>query len=167
MPCSPRRRIRFVTVIGGYGFVSPGRVDITSANLAPATGARTTRFCRPFSAVRQRAARSLTGQKPALPSRHTPNAATSTASHPAFVTIAIRPSVGWDDEGYEVIWVGRKTKYFCKWGWTERPNHHHAISPSEVRYRGARVTISPSSFAKEAVEVLTPASYQPRDAFTR
>jgi hypothetical protein len=46
MPRSPRRRIRLVTVIGGYGFVRPGRVDTTSADLTPATGARTTRFCR-------------------------------------------------------------------------------------------------------------------------
>jgi hypothetical protein len=38
--------------------------------------------------------------KPALPSRHTPNAAASTASRPASVTIAIRPSVGRDGGGY-------------------------------------------------------------------
>jgi hypothetical protein len=37
---------------------------------------------------------------PALRSRHTPNAAASTASHPASVTIAIRPSVGRDGNGY-------------------------------------------------------------------
>ena len=38
--------------------------------------------------------------RPALPSRRTPNAAASTASRPASVTIAIRPSVGQDGEAY-------------------------------------------------------------------
>ena len=51
--------------------------------------------------VRLRAVdRSRAFRQPALRSRHTPNAAASTASHPASVTIAIRPSVGWDVEGY-------------------------------------------------------------------
>ena len=36
--CHRRRRIE--------GFVTPGWVDIASADLTPATGARTTRFCR-------------------------------------------------------------------------------------------------------------------------
>ena len=38
--------------------------------------------------------------KPALPSRVTPDAAASTASRPASVTIANRPSVGRDGDGY-------------------------------------------------------------------
>ncbi len=39
----------------------------------------------------------------------------STASRPAFVTIAIRPSV-WDETGRisELIWVESEAKYFCK-----------------------------------------------------
>jgi len=36
--CHRRRRIN--------GTSAPGRVDFASANLTPATGARTTRFCR-------------------------------------------------------------------------------------------------------------------------
>src|SRR4030081_3204891 len=45
--------------------------------------------------VRLRAVdRSRAFRQPALPSRHTPNAAASTASHPASVTIAIRPLCG-------------------------------------------------------------------------
>src|SRR5260370_41783591 len=47
MPPSPGRRIRLVTVIGGLKVfsrrVGPAK---TSADLTPATGARTTRFCR-------------------------------------------------------------------------------------------------------------------------
>ena len=47
MPCSPRRRIRLVTVADGLAADrKPGRVRTTSASLTPATGARTTRFCR-------------------------------------------------------------------------------------------------------------------------
>src|SRR3979490_38372 len=50
--------------------------------------------------VRLRAVdRSRAFRQPALRSRHTPNAAASTASHPASVTIAIRPSGGRDGEG--------------------------------------------------------------------
>ncbi len=46
MPRSPRRRIRLVTVVGEYGWSKPGWADFASANLTPATGARTTRFYR-------------------------------------------------------------------------------------------------------------------------
>jgi hypothetical protein len=50
-------------------------------------------FAVRFNIGRLRAAdRSRAFRQPALPSRVTPNAAASTASHPAFVTIAIRPS---------------------------------------------------------------------------
>src|ERR1700688_4580729 len=44
----------------------------------------------------------------------------STASHPASVTIAIRPSVGETARVLKLIWVRRKQKYFCKWDWTAR-----------------------------------------------
>jgi hypothetical protein len=37
--CHRHRRIK--------GFAGPGWADIASANLTPATGARTTRLCRP------------------------------------------------------------------------------------------------------------------------
>ena len=47
MPRSPRRRIRLVTVVGGFlRRFEPGRVKPVTADLAPATGVRTTRFCR-------------------------------------------------------------------------------------------------------------------------
>jgi hypothetical protein len=42
--------------------------------------------------------RSRTPKEPALPSRVTPDAAASTASRPASLTIRIRPSVGQDGE---------------------------------------------------------------------
>src|SRR5437016_8130945 len=45
--------------------------------------------------------------RPALRSRHAPNAAASTASRPASMTIAIRPFVGWDGWDMRLFWVGR------------------------------------------------------------
>src|SRR5216683_1424030 len=57
--------------------------------------------------------------RPALRSHRAQNAAASTASHPAFVTIMIRPSV-WDGMAkvLEVIWGVRKQEYFCIQDWT-------------------------------------------------
>jgi hypothetical protein len=75
----------------------PGWADLTSANLTPASGRQdhTTSPYATSSLVRVL----LTAHRfkePALQSRRTQNAAASTASLPASVTIAIRPSVGWD-----------------------------------------------------------------------
>jgi hypothetical protein len=101
---------------------APGRADFTSANLTPATGARTTRLCRPqlspfVRAPFDRSRGSLNGC-PALRSRHAPDAAASTASHPAFVTIASRPSGDRTARVLDLIWVNGKAKYFRKQGWT-------------------------------------------------
>jgi hypothetical protein len=112
MPCSPRRRIRFVTVACGLMAIKPGWADLASASLTPATGARTTRFCR-TQRLRQRlrpamcqsaeaVAKVRSAVRPARVDRSrgdppchqtcAPGAAASTAFHPASVTIAIRPS---------------------------------------------------------------------------
>src|SRR6266851_3997518 len=75
----------------------PGRADITSANLTPASG-RQDHATSPYattSFVSPPFDRSQVFQ-PALPSRCAPDAAASTASHPASLTIRIRPSVGRD-----------------------------------------------------------------------
>src|ERR1700730_12213579 len=45
----------------------------------------------------------------------------STASRPASVTIAIRPSGERDGGDIEVIWVKREAEYFCRWG-LDSPN---------------------------------------------
>ena len=103
MPRSPRRRIPFATVIGGLtalpGPVGPAK---TSADLAPATGARTTRFCRtqpPVFAKRLRRALAPSScvkdiahgiTRPAIPSRA--DAAASTASRPNVRDDGQRPS---------------------------------------------------------------------------
>jgi hypothetical protein len=58
IPCSPRRRIPLASVAGGLKVLAkPGWVRKTSAGLTPATGARTTRLCRPRS--RRSSARGL------------------------------------------------------------------------------------------------------------
>jgi hypothetical protein len=65
MPCSPRRRIRLVTVAAGLRLRRSGWIASATDSLAPATGVGTTRFCRtqPASFV-LRAGCSLTGNPP-------------------------------------------------------------------------------------------------------
>ena len=60
IPRSPRRRIRLVTVAGGL-MVSRARSGFakTSADLTPATGARTTRLCRPHPVFANRLRRAF------------------------------------------------------------------------------------------------------------
>jgi hypothetical protein len=96
------------------GFAEPGWIQKTSADLTPATGARTTRFCRPraacpktfdglgthpskfgeggFSIVRLRAALGSQVLRPALPAPCAPDAVASTASHPNVRDDGQRPS---------------------------------------------------------------------------
>src|SRR6266849_10714521 len=75
----------------------PGRADITSANLTPASG-RQDHATSPYATSSLvRVLLTAHGFKePALRSRRMQNAAASTASHPASLTIRIRPSVGRD-----------------------------------------------------------------------
>jgi len=54
---------------------------------------------------------------------------------PTSVTIAIRPSSkARDGDNTQVIWVERKSKYFCKWGWTQ----HRVICPIGRTHRCSR-----------------------------
>ena len=104
--------------LADYGFVRPGRADKTSANLTPASGRQdhtTSPSAAPvcakgFAGLKCQSAEALAKAeaslvrvpliahrpKPALQPRCAQNAAASTASRPASVTIAIRPSVGRD-----------------------------------------------------------------------
>ena len=71
--------------------------------------------------VRLRAVdRSRAFRQPALRSRHTPDAAASTASHPASVTIAIRPSGGRDGEAYRFDLGQAGTEIFLEMGLDSR-----------------------------------------------
>jgi hypothetical protein len=87
---SPRRRIRLVTVAAGLMAERSGWIVSATDSLAPATGVGTTRFCRTHQRRRLAHCRPLTETAP----RTTlcADAAASTASPPAFVTIAICPS---------------------------------------------------------------------------
>src|SRR5947208_2612026 len=104
---------------------------LASADLTPATGARTTRLCRPRqpvsakgfdgpSAVRPRAIRQLTGLvDPPCHPLTSPDAAASTASRSTLMTCAtplFRDGTAMD---LEVIWGEREGKYFCKGDWTD------------------------------------------------
>src|SRR5712664_1438824 len=119
--CSPRRSGLFATVACGYVLSKPGWADLTPPNLTPASG-RQDHTTSPYAAtsfVSSPFDRSQAFRQPALQPRCAPNAAASTASLPASVTIMIRPSggVGWR-EFVEMICPSGEAKYFCKQGWT-------------------------------------------------
>src|ERR1700674_2368025 len=91
MSRSPRRSGFFGTVAG----------RITSANLTPASR-------RQDHTILPSASKALSSEAPL----------SATASSPASVTIAIRPSSGVDGGGYKVIWGFGKSEYFFERGWT-------------------------------------------------
>jgi hypothetical protein len=101
---SPRRRIRLVTVIGELTAyprpVEPTRLrqlDTSNGcrNHTTSPYATTPFVCTPFDRSRV-----WLNPKPALQLTCAPDAAASTASRPASLTIRIRPSVGRDGGGY-------------------------------------------------------------------
>src|ERR1700730_14549321 len=96
----------------------PGWVDLNSANLTPASGRQDHTILPSAKSVsRQHAGDRSRVFRLALQSHRAQNAAASTATHPAFVTIMIRPScgVGWR-EFVEMIWPTGEAKCFCKGG---------------------------------------------------
>ena len=83
---------------------------LASANLTPATGARTTRLCRPLKRRSSctLADRSRGSSRPATACA--PDALASTASRPAFVTTRDPPlcGTGWRDHGIDLGQTGNK-----------------------------------------------------------
>jgi|SRR6202051_1613656 hypothetical protein len=140
MPRSPRRRIRLVTVIGELPVLRrPGWARNTSADLAPATGARTTRFCRPRPVFARRPRRHVhirrsTGEDRsnivrlrASIAQNRPATATARPTlprppHPVptFVTMANAPRERRDGGDKPVIWARSEAEYFCEGDWTGR-----------------------------------------------
>src|SRR3954471_17484350 len=92
MPSSPRGSDALLPPSPcGWLMQMPGRAaHITTRLDAQTPGVRTTRFCRTLSASVVCATPSLTVSRPAKP--FAPMGPAATAAHPAFVTIAIRPS---------------------------------------------------------------------------
>ena len=70
----------------------PGRVGVATADLAPATGVRTTRFCRTLKRRSSCAPAIAHKVQLALRPPWRADALASTTSHPAFVTTRDRPS---------------------------------------------------------------------------
>ena len=85
--------------------------------MAPATGVRTTRLCRPLKRRSSRALadRSRGSSRPAT-NDCAPDALASTASRPAFVTTRDRPSVGRDGNGYRFDSSQADTEIFLQKG---------------------------------------------------
>jgi len=102
---------------------APGRADITSANLTPASG-RQDHTTSPYAAIvtRPRAVDRSQIFRPALRSPCAQNAAASTASLPAFVTMANAPLVGWDAKSSRCDLGGVKTEIFLQRGLDTRVN---------------------------------------------
>jgi hypothetical protein len=144
MPRSPRRRIRFATVAPRIdGDAEPGWAEVASKGLGISNGCQDhtvlpsaatstisptghvlpTEFLAKALKRRSSTRRSIAHGKTALRSRHAPDAAASTASHPASVTIAIRPSVGRTAAFVGLIWGRGEEEYFPQTGLTtERLN---------------------------------------------
>ena len=119
----------------------PVRLTKTSADLTPATGARTTRFCRPQAALRQEVLRTVhvrqnvceagysavrparldrSQPKPPCDQTSAPDAAASTASRPNVRDDGQRPSSrAGIAEVVMLIWVKREAIYFCARDWTD------------------------------------------------
>ena len=114
IPSSPWRRIPFASIAGGLKVLrNPVGFLKTSAGLTPATGARTTRLCRPLFTP-------FVGARPSLMSKLTlrklvarPACRGHRSPHPTSVTIAIRPSCGRGMAGVVgVIWGRARSGIF-------------------------------------------------------
>ena len=114
MPCSPRRRIRLVTVIGGLA-ACPHPVGSTHLHQLDTSNGCQDHTVLPYAATSFVCmSESLTGN-PALRFRFMPDAAASTASHPNVRDDGQRPSLRDETaEFVELIWVSWKQEYFLK-----------------------------------------------------
>ena len=117
----PGERILVVTVTSGLKAQSnPVGLDVASASLAPATGVRTTRLCRPLKRRSSRAPSIAHEVHLALRPTIAPDALASTASRPALVTTRDRPSVGRDGNGYRFDSSQADTEIFLQTGLDKR-----------------------------------------------
>src|SRR5450759_4940410 len=117
----------------------PGSPDIPARNgfngyfvLSPVTGLFCHRHPRklPFANLTPASGRQDHTTSPSASAPFVKCASASTASRPAFVTIAKRPSEGRDGEYIGLIWVFGKSEYFFKRGWTRGAINCPLICPS-------------------------------------
>jgi hypothetical protein len=145
--CHRRRRIG--------GLSAPGRADMPSANLTPASGRQDHTILPSAASIsRQRAVDRSQAFRPALRSPRAQNAAASTASRPASVTIAIRPSVGRDGEGCRCDLGQAKTKIFLRTGLDRGNQNAEPFDPPCITWLAdaAAPTASPRRIRREIVE---------------
>jgi hypothetical protein len=163
---------------------APGWADCASVDLASATDARTTRFCRPrpvfakrlrravharrginedgSSFVRLRAVRSLTGKtRPAITCA--PNAAASTASHPNVRDDGQRPSSGQDGTGCKTDLGQARKEIFFKMG-LDRESPDRAIPTNHTVLRASPPGL-PLRLAGERGSAMAVAARQPPSDF--
>jgi hypothetical protein len=123
MPCSPRRRIRLVTVTR----VMQATLLAQCADhheLDTSNGCQDHTVCPSATSVVRLARGSIAHRRslnglPALRSPHAPDAAASTASRPNVRDDGQRPSQRGGTAGeIEVIWAAREGQCFCARGWT-------------------------------------------------
>jgi hypothetical protein len=91
MPCSPRRRIRLVTVAAGLMAI-PIRLDRFSHRQLDTSNGCQNHTVLPYASASFVLRAIVHSRKTALRTNLRADAAASTASQPAFVTIATRPS---------------------------------------------------------------------------
>ena len=169
IPRSPRRRIPFASVTGGLkALANPVGFLKTSAGLTPATGARTTRLCRPrpvfvwrirrawylpvelwrkrkVCAVRRRAAFAHEQAHPAK------TCCAPGVPRPPLPAPNVRDDrdtpLLWARDGgvVGVIWGEREAEYFSREGWTgfsDLPvGQSHRRSHSDVRVCGGALAL--------------------------
>jgi hypothetical protein len=115
--CSPRRRIRSCHRHQRIWFCQTRSGSKNLRRLSISNGCQD-HTVLPSASAPFVCVPSIAHGKPALRSPLHADAAASTASHPNVRDDGQRPSGGRDGWGYEVIWVRRERKYFCKGGWT-------------------------------------------------
>ena len=132
IPSSPWRRIPFRLHRRRIeGPANPVGSAETSAGLTPATGARTTRLCRPRRAVRL--ARGLRSQAKARPAKTDCAPGTPRPPLPAPNVRDDRDTPllrARDGRVVRVIWVNREAEYFSLAGWTRCRAKRKLICPS-------------------------------------
>jgi len=134
------RRLR----IGGeFGPVGPA---LASAKLDASVGASGPHdFAVRNNIVRLHAVNRSRAQRTALRPRLRADAAASTASRPAFVTIASRPSGDETGRLIEVILASAKAEYFSNQGWTGFADLPDGQFASEVPWPSSVIYLHPQS----------------------